>query len=118
MVTEATRTATRDKLKARADEEATLPELLDDLGSPCRRSKGADMSEQGASLREQLKMQAEAGATLNELTRKLVEYKGPLLANEYEELWFYCWALTRREAMRSVEGDSGGWGAVDDDVTS
>ena len=76
------------------------------------------MSEQGAALRPQLRMQAEAGATLNELTRELVEYKGPLLANEYEELWLYCWALTRREAMRSGWGGSGGWGAVDDDVTS
>jgi hypothetical protein len=76
------------------------------------------MSEQGAVLRGQLRMQAEAGATLNELTRELVEYKGPLLANEYEELWLYCWALTRREAMRSVGGGSGGSGAVEDDITS
>ena len=76
------------------------------------------MSEQGAALRPQLRMQAEAGATLDELTRELVEYKGPLLANEYEELWLYCWALTRREAMRSVWGGSGGSGAVEDDITS
>ena len=76
------------------------------------------MSEEEAALRPQLRMQAEAGATLNELTRELVEYKGPLLANEYEELWLYCWALTKREAMRSAWGGSGGWGAVEDDVTS
>ena len=76
------------------------------------------MSEQGVVLRAQFRMQAEAGATLNELTRELIEYKGPLLANEYEELWLYCWALTRREAMRSGWGGSGGWGAVEDDVTS
>ena len=76
------------------------------------------MSEQGTMLRGQLRMRAEAGATLNELTRELVEYKGPLCANEYEELWLYCWALTRREAMRSVEGGSGGSGAVEDDITS
>jgi hypothetical protein len=76
------------------------------------------MSEQGAALRSQLRMQAEAGATLDELTRELVEYKGPLLANEYEELWLYCWALTKREAMRSAAGGSGGRGAVEDDVTT
>jgi hypothetical protein len=76
------------------------------------------MSEQGVVLRAQFRMQAESGATLNELTRELVEYKGPLLANEYEELWLYCWALTKREAMRSVWGGSGLWGAVEDDVTS
>jgi len=76
------------------------------------------MSEQGAALRPQLRMQAEAGATLNELTRELVEYKGPLSANEYEQLWLYCWALTGHEAMRSVWGGSGGSGAVEDDITS
>ena len=76
------------------------------------------MSEQGVVLRVQFRIQAESGATLNELTRELVEYKGPLSANEYEELWLYCWALTKREGMRSVWGDSGGWGAVDDDVMS
>jgi hypothetical protein len=76
------------------------------------------MSEQDAALRPQLRMQAEAGATLNELTRELVEYKGPLCANEYEQLWLYCWALTRREAMRSVWGGSGGRGVVEDDITS
>jgi hypothetical protein len=76
------------------------------------------MSEQGVVLRAQFRMQAESGATLKELTRELIEYKGPLLANEYEELWLYCWALTKREAMRSVWGGSGGWGAVEDDVTS
>ena len=37
MVTEATRTAMRHKLKARADEDATLPELLDDLDIQNRR---------------------------------------------------------------------------------
>ena len=37
MVTEATRTGMRDKLKARADEDATLPELLDDLDVQNRR---------------------------------------------------------------------------------
>ena len=66
------------------------------------------MSEQGAALRPQLRMQAEAGATLDKLTRELVEYKGPLLANEYEELWLYCWALTRREAMRSAAAAEAG----------
>jgi hypothetical protein len=80
--------------------------------------KELDMSEQGAALRGQLRMQAESGATLNELARELVEYKGPLSADEYEELWLYCWALTRREAMLSLWGGSGGWGAVDDDVMS
>ena len=75
------------------------------------------MSEQGAALRGQLRMQAEAGATLNELTRELVEYKGPLCANEYQELWLYCWALTKREAVRSVRGGGGGLG-VYDDITS
>jgi hypothetical protein len=74
------------------------------------------MSEQGVVLRVQFRIQAESGATLNELTRELVEYKGPLRADEYEELWLYCWALTKREATRSARGGSGGWGAVDDDV--
>ena len=69
------------------------------------------MSEQEDALRPQLRMEAEAGATLNELTRELVKYKGPLSANEYEELWLYCWALTRREGMRSVCGGSGGLGS-------
>ena len=76
------------------------------------------MSEQGVVLRVQFRMQAESGATLNELTRELVEYKGPLSANEYEQLWLYCWALTKRETMRSVWGGSAGWGAVDDDIPS
>jgi hypothetical protein len=76
------------------------------------------MSEQETVLRAQFRMQAEAGATLNELTRELVKYKGPLSGNEYEELWLYCWALTRREAARSVWGGGGGWGAVEDDITS
>ena len=76
------------------------------------------MSEQGVVLRVQFRIQAESGATLNELTRELVEYKGPLCANEYEELWLYCWALTGHEAMRSVWGGSGGRGVVEDDITS
>ena len=57
-----------------------------------RRSMGAFVPE---VLRKRLSTLAGTGLSLAGLTSELDRYRDQLRGEQYDELWLYCWALTR-----------------------
>ena len=58
-------------------------------------------------LREHFADMADAGVSFAELVTELDTYKGRLSRRRYDELWLFCWALSKRQAERPISGRNG-----------
>jgi hypothetical protein len=58
-------------------------------------------------LRERFAEMSDSGASFSELIVELDAYKERLSPRRYDELWLFCWALSKRQASRAVSGPNG-----------
>jgi len=58
-------------------------------------------------LREHFADMADAGVSFAELVVELDTYKGRVSRRQYDELWLFCWSLSKRQAERSISGRNG-----------
>jgi hypothetical protein len=58
-------------------------------------------------LRERFADLSDAGVSFAELVVELDTYKGQLSRRRYDELWLFCWSLSKRQAERSISGSNG-----------
>jgi hypothetical protein len=59
------------------------------------------------SLRERFAEMSDTGASFSELVVELDTYKEQLSARRYDELWLFCWALSKRQAERPLARQNG-----------
>jgi hypothetical protein len=61
-------------------------------------------------LREHFADMSDAGASFAELIVELDTYRERIPRRRYDELWLFCWSLSREQAERPVSGQNGeGW---------
>jgi len=58
-------------------------------------------------LRERFADLSDAGVSFAELVVELDTYKAQLSRRRYDELWLFCWSLSKRQAERSISGHNG-----------
>ena len=58
-------------------------------------------------LRERFTEMSDAGVSFSELVVELDTYKERISPRRYDELWLFCWALSKRQASRPVSGPNG-----------
>ena len=59
------------------------------------------------ALRQELKVCADTGVTIQELDAILERHH--VNREDYDELWLYAWSLLERRASRAVIGQTGDW---------
>jgi hypothetical protein len=65
-------------------------------------------------LREHFAEMSDAGESLDELVSELDLYKDRIPPRQYDELWLFCWALSKRQSSLPVSGMYGeAWSRVD-----
>jgi hypothetical protein len=58
-------------------------------------------------LREHFAEMSDSGVSFDKLVTELNTYKDRLPQRRYDELWLFCWALSKRQASRPVSGANG-----------
>jgi hypothetical protein len=58
-------------------------------------------------LRERFADLSDAGVSFAELVVELDTYKGQMSRRRYDELWLFCWSVSKRQAARPVSGRNG-----------
>jgi hypothetical protein len=58
-------------------------------------------------LRERFAELSDSGVSFAELVVELDTYRDRLSRRRYDELWLFCWSLSKRQAERPVSGLNG-----------
>ena len=58
-------------------------------------------------LRERFADLSDAGVSFAELVVELDTYKRQLSRRQYDELWLFCWSVSKRQAEHPISGRNG-----------
>jgi hypothetical protein len=70
-------------------------------------SRRREEDEMPNGIRERLAQMSDAGVSFAELVKELDVYKDRMPLRQYDELWLFCWALAKRQAVRPLSGSNG-----------